>query len=254
MIFCITGYYDVLLRSIHMQLMAAMRYFDCLESGMSPDQFEDLVRKVKLAFAPRLKTCTSVAALSAMTLGILYDASFYCILLRSRRTLLHFTVYYYALPACIYDELWDDSHTFRAQEAVTHGLDSVLLEHSLHYQLQQEYILEPTVRDSSPSGPGTNPVHYPWGSVSSLLMNSKGEEIIYRVEDDRDRIWARRLDWVVDQHLDRAEDAQNQLQRDYEAVLRQCKQARERKYYQATISYLNKQLGTARRAIWALLR
>jgi hypothetical protein len=101
-------------------------------------------------------------------------------------------------------------------------MDSVLPEHSPHYQLHQENVLEPTVSDSSPSGPGTNPVHYPWGSVSSLLTNSKGEEIIYPVEDDRDRIWARRLEWVVDQHLDRAEDEleQNQLQRDFEAVLR----------------------------------
>ncbi len=92
-------------------------------------------------------------------------------------------------------------------------MDSVLPEHSPHYQLQQENVPEPTVSDSSSSGPGTNPVHYPWGSVSSLLMNSKGEEIIYPVEDDRDRIWALRLEWVVDQHLDRAEDEQKQLQR-----------------------------------------
>ena len=79
-----------------------------------------------------------------------------------------------------------------------------------------------------------NPVHYPLGSVSSLLMNSKGEEIIYPVEHDLDWIWARRLEWVVDQHLDRAED--------------------ERKYDQATISYLSKQLDTARETIWALWR
>jgi hypothetical protein len=126
----------------------------------------------------------------------------------------------------------------------------MLPKHSPHDQLQQE----PTVRDSSPSGPGTNPVHYPWGSVSSLLMNSKGEEIIYPVEDDWDRIWSRRLEWVVDQHLDRAEDEQNQLQRDFEAVLRQYKQARERKYDQTTIFYLSKQLDTARKTIWALRR
>ncbi len=51
--------------------------------------------------------------------------------------------------------------------------------------------------------------------------------------------WARRMEWVVDQHLVRAEDEHNELQRDFEAVLRQCKLARERKYDQATISYLN---------------
>ncbi len=55
-------------------------------------------------------------------------------------------------------------------------------------------------------------------------MNSKGEEITYRVEDNRDRTWARRLEWVDDQHLDRAEDEHNQLHRDFEAVLCQSKQ------------------------------
>jgi hypothetical protein len=63
-------------------------------------------------------------------------------------------------------------------------------------------------------------------------MNSKGKEIIDRVDDDRDLIWAQRFTWAVDQHLDRAGvpgDEQNQLQRDFEAFLRQTKQARERK-------------------------
>ncbi len=48
-----------------MLLMAAMRYSDRLdsESDMSRDQFEDLVRKVKLDFAPRLRTSASGAAL-----------------------------------------------------------------------------------------------------------------------------------------------------------------------------------------------
>ena len=79
-----------------------------------------------------------------------------------------------------------------------------------------------------------------------------------RSDEDRDRIWARRLEWVVDQHLsrDRAEYEQNQLQRDFkfEAVLRQSKEARERKYDQTTISYLSKQLDTTRETIWALRR
>jgi hypothetical protein len=61
--FCITGYYVVLLMTIHMQLMAAMRYFDRLESQMSQDQFQDLVRKVKLALAPRIRASASGAAL-----------------------------------------------------------------------------------------------------------------------------------------------------------------------------------------------
>ena len=67
-------------------------------------------------------------------------------------------------------------------------------------------------------------MHYPWGFVSSQLMNSKGGEIFYRVNDDRDRKWARRLEWVVKQHLDRAEDELDQRQQEFEAVLRQCKE------------------------------
>ncbi len=67
MIFCITIYYVVLRITIHMQLMAAMRYFDRLESETSPDQFEDFCRKLVLALAPRfgesLRTSASDAAL-----------------------------------------------------------------------------------------------------------------------------------------------------------------------------------------------
>lgn len=83
-------------------------------------------------------------------------------------------------------------------------------------------------------------------------MDSKGEEITYRVDDDRDRIWARRLEWVVDQHLDRAEDELNQLQADFEAVLRQSKEARERKFDQAHIADLYRQLETAHMRLRAL--
>jgi hypothetical protein len=97
-----------------MQLMAAMRYFDRLESEMSRDQFEDLVRKVKLSITTRLRTCASGAALLDAAgqvaryfifLHIITsqteDTSFYCILLRLRRKILHFTVFYYALPVFI---------------------------------------------------------------------------------------------------------------------------------------------------------
>jgi hypothetical protein len=95
MIFCITGYYDVLLITIHMQLMATVRYFDRLESEMSLDRFDDLVRKVKLAFAPQHRTCASGAALLDEAYQVVRyfillhvltnwtdDTSFYCILLR----------------------------------------------------------------------------------------------------------------------------------------------------------------------------
>ena len=97
MIYCITVYYDVKLITIHMQLMATMRYFDRLETELSRDQFQDLVRKVKLAFqvSTRLRTCASGAALLddagqvAQYFILLHiitsqseDTSFYCILLR----------------------------------------------------------------------------------------------------------------------------------------------------------------------------
>jgi hypothetical protein len=99
-------------------------------------------------------------------------------------------------------------------------------------------------------------VHYPWGSVSSLLINSKGKRS--SIQSKTTGIGygpgAWNLEWVVDQHLDRADDEQIQLQHDFEAVLRQSKQASERKYDQKHILYVNEQLDTARRTIWALLR
>ena len=45
--------------------------------------------------------------------------------------------------------------------------------------------------------------HFPWKFVSSQLTNSKGDEIFYPVNDERDRQWARRLEWVIGHHLDR---------------------------------------------------
>jgi hypothetical protein len=136
---------------------------------MSRDQFEDLVRKVKLALAPRLRTSASGAAL----LDEAFQVGRYFILLHIITHYLHWHVSIMN-PGMIY--------TCLAQEAVADGVNAVLPEHSPHYQLQQENNPEPTVRDSSASGAGTNPVHYPLGSVSSLPINSKGEEIIYPVE------------------------------------------------------------------------
>ena len=85
MFFCITGYYDVLLITIHMQLMATMRYLDQLETEMSRDQFEDLVRKVKLAIATRLRTSAS----GAVVLEDACQVSRYFILLHIATHYLH---------------------------------------------------------------------------------------------------------------------------------------------------------------------
>jgi hypothetical protein len=81
-----------------------------------------------------------------------------------------------------------------------------------------------------------------------------------RCHESDTRISARNLCWLLPRSLaevcavsaNRAEDEQNKFQRDFEAVLRQSKQARERKYGQEHISYLNEPLETARRTIWAL--
>ena len=43
---------------------------------------------------------------------------------------------------------------------------------------------------------------YPWQFVSPQLLDSNGQEILYPVEDDRDRWWARKLDSAVDHHRD----------------------------------------------------
>ena len=66
---------------------------------------------------------------------------------------------------------------------------------------------------------GQQIVHYQWKFVSSLLKNSKNEEIVFPVNDDRDRRWARRLEWAIEEHLDRAKADMDQLQTDFEQVL-----------------------------------
>ena len=89
--------------------------------------------------------------------------------------------------------------------------------------------------------------HYPYRFVSSLLKNSKGDEILYPVNDDRDRQWARRLDWVVERHLDRAEDELEELRADYVDILSRSQRASERRFDQEHIADLYTQLETANR-------
>jgi hypothetical protein len=108
-------------------------------------------------------------------------------------------------------------------------LDAVLLEPPLspddHDLLQREHDLEP---NSSALDLWTGPVHHYWGFVSSQLMNSKDEEILYRLNDDWDWKWALRLNWAIKQHLDRAEDELDQLQDDFEAILCQSQSVQGR--------------------------
>jgi hypothetical protein len=71
--------------------------------------------------------------------------------------------------------------------------------------------------------------------VTSYL-NSQGQRDHLPVNDEDDRLWAKRLEWVIEvfeEHLDRdhrAEDSLDKLQSEYEAVLRQSREAHERKY------------------------
>lgn len=91
----------------------------------------------------------------------------------------------------------------------------------------------------------TSKFHYPWKFVSAQLTNRKGDEILYPINDDRDRLWARRLEWAIDKHRDIAEDDLDELQRDYEKVLRRSKEAHERRYDQWHIAELYQRLELA---------
>jgi len=66
---------------------------------------------------------------------------------------------------------------------------------------------------------------YPWQFVSPQLIDSNGQEILYPVEDDRDRWWARKLDSAVDHHRDLAERDLDGLQAFSLDLVRRVKQA-----------------------------
>jgi hypothetical protein len=89
---------------------------------------------------------------------------------------------------------------------------------------------------------------------------NQNEEIFYRVNDGRESpvIGNEHSAWSGSSYstwtglwLDRAEDELDQLQKDFEAVLRQSKDARERKYDQQHMADLNKQLETTHRTLRA---
>ncbi len=82
----------------------------------------------------------------------------------------------------------------------------------------------------------------PWKFVFAQPENSKGDEIFYPVNDERDRQWAWRLLWVVGKHRDLAKDDQEELHVEYRAVLRESREAHERQYYQQYIDDLTKRL------------
>ena len=122
-----------------------------------------------------------------------------------------------------------------------HKTDVHALRQAAAAQLQQEYAYEPQ--------PMSPPSQYPWSFVSAQLTNAKGNEIFYPVIDNRDRQWARRLEWAIKQHRDLAEDDLDELQAEYEDVIRQSKEAHERNYDKKEIVMLNKRLEQANQAL-----
>jgi hypothetical protein len=92
-------------------------------------------------------------------------------------------------------------------------------------------------------------VHYPWPFVSPQLLNTKGEEIYFPVVDDKDRCWARRLEWAIDRHRDLDEAELNGLQARFEKVLR-----RSRDHNQLYIKSLQEQLESAHKRLRELRR
>ena len=93
------------------------------------------------------------------------------------------------------------------------------------------------------------PVHYPWPFVSPQLLNTKGEEIYFPVVDDKDRCWARRLEWAIDHHRDLDEAELNGLQAHFEKVLR-----RSRDHHQLYIKSFQQQLESAHKRLRELRR
>jgi len=89
------------------------------------------------------------------------------------------------------------------------------------------------------------------GILPVLNKNSKNEEIVFPVNDDRDRRWARRLEWAIEEHLDRAKADMDQLQTDFEQVLRRSKEVHFRKYYERRVVELEEMLESAHRRLRA---
>jgi hypothetical protein len=84
--------------------------------------------------------------------------------------------------------------------------------------------------------------HYPWTFVFAQLKNAKGHEIFYPVNDNSDREWARRLEWAIGKHCDIAKEDLDQLTEECADVIRQSKEAHERKYDQHHIATLYERL------------
>ena len=74
---------------------------------------------------------------------------------------------------------------------------------------------------------------YPWKFVSPQLLNRNGREILYPVEDDRDRWWASKMECVIKHHRDLAERDMDGLQAYSLEIVRrvQQKMAKEKCFF-----------------------
>ena len=65
---------------------------------------------------------------------------------------------------------------------------------------------------------------YPWKFVSPQLLDRNGREILYPVEDDRDRWWARKMECAINHHRDLAERDMDGLQAHSLEIVRRVQQ------------------------------
>jgi len=69
---------------------------------------------------------------------------------------------------------------------------------------------------------------YPWKFVSPQLLDRNGGEIMYPVEDDRDRWWARKMECAINHHRDLAERDMDGLQAYSLELVRRVQQKMEK--------------------------
>ena len=69
---------------------------------------------------------------------------------------------------------------------------------------------------------------YPWKFVSPQLLDRDGREILYPVEDDRDRWWARKMECAINHHRDLAERDLDGLQAYSLEIVSRVKQKMEK--------------------------
>jgi hypothetical protein len=86
-------------------------------------------------------------------------------------------------------------------------------------------------------------VQKPWGGVDTGLYTSSDKPMIYLINDDRDRRWAKRMKCVIDQNRKHERDDLHQAERDFKQRLNSD---------QRHIQSLEEQLERARKQLRAL--